>query len=209
MIKIISDKSFNILCLIAVFTLINIVTFAQDNSRTASPSNQVLPNLTQSTDSSRQAVTPAPQEQSPATQDLSFSTDALQLANEIIQKTGLSTDKSEKISDNLKNYRNDIAKARDHYYENINDKENNTGSQSKVDMTGILGDNVEQYYTGSAPSLMKNYKEADRKMDNKMKDIFDNDVQKSRYGQVKTQWWNDVKAKVFSTLNTPSQQLTK
>jgi hypothetical protein len=209
MLKTKSNNSFNILWFITIFSLINIVTYAQDNSWPAAPVKPSSYSLTQTKDTSKHVETPAPQEQSPATQDLSFSTDAMQLANELIQKTGLSTDKSEKISDYLKNYRNEIAKARDHYSENINDKENAGGIPSKTDMSGILGDNVEKYYTGSATSLMKNYKEADRKMDNKMKDLFDNDVQKSRYGQVKAQWWNDVKAKVFSTLNTPSQNLTK
>ncbi|MGE5499960.1 MAG: hypothetical protein ACM3Q2_17940 [Syntrophothermus sp.] len=216
-----SENLFNSIWFISVFFLMNMAINAQDNNRTAHPSNQVPYSSSENIDSSKKVWTPESQGQSPATQDLSFNTAALQLSNELIQKTGLSTDNSEKISKILVNYRNEIAKARNYYYENQKeikenedqkenkDNENVTGSQSKVDMTGILGNNVEQYYIGSAPSMMKDFKEADRKTDSKIKDLFDNDVQKSRYDQFKTQWWNDVKAKVFSTLNTSAQSQTK
>lgn len=163
-----------------MFFLINIAVLAQDSTIMSTPS-------------------------SPSGQDLSFNTDATQLANDLVRQTGLSTDKADRISQILEEYRNDLAEARTNYFE---ERQNSgvTGSESRVDMEGILGDNVEQYYAGATPDLMSDYKDADENADEKIYDVFDNEVQKSRYEQVKNQWWGDVKEKIFSSLTQNSQQ---
>lgn len=182
----------------AVFLLMNIAVQAQDTSSVSSPSTQgqYPPTRVQS---------PSTQGQSPAAQDLSFNTSASQLSNELIRQTGISTDKSAEISQVLVDYRNNIAEARNKYFEdhpNASRTQDVTGSQSsRVDMKDILGDNVEEYYSGVAPDLLSDYKDADKKADNAIKDVFDTEVQKSRYEQIKGQWWKDVKDKVFPSLS--------
>lgn len=156
------------------------------------------------------------QGKSPSSQDLSFNTDASRLANDLIGQTGLSTDKAVEISKILEDYRNDIAEARtkNNYFsqrqqsDQEKDVVGSTGSQrpETQDMSGILGDNVQQYYADASKDLMKEYKEVDKKADKKISKVFDNDVQKSRYEQVKSQWWSDVKQKVFTSLEQQEMQ---
>jgi hypothetical protein len=200
-------KSFNIFRLLGftiVLLFIGITVRAQDSTMSTTPKVQYPPS---------QGQTSTSQGQMPSSQDLSFNTSASQLSNELIHQTGISTDKAAKITQILEDYRNDLASARDKYYENNPNASKNqdvTGSsQTNVDMNGILGDNVQQYYNGVASDLLSDYKDADKKADNKIQDVFDNDVQKSRYDQVKGQWWKDVKDKVFPSLTQNSQNQMK
>ncbi|MGE5401850.1 MAG: hypothetical protein ACM3S2_15730 [Ignavibacteriales bacterium] len=202
--KIKSYNPVNLSGLVVMLLFMSITALAQDSTMMQTPSTR--------------DQSPAIQGQSPSSQDLSFNTSASQLSNDLVKQTGLSTDKSAKISQILIDYRNNVAAAKNKYYQDRKTSDNNqntdenqsvTGGQSKVDMNGILGDDVQQYYTGATPDLMSDYKDADKNADNDIKDVFDNDVQKSRYEQVKGQWWKDVKNKVFTSLTQNPQNQIK
>lgn len=196
--KRIKSPGSRILLSAVMFLAFSVAVFAQDSLRMQMPSSTARGDSTRISSPS-----------SASSQDLSFNTQAAKLSNELVQLTGLSTDKAVKITEVLKDYRNDIAEARSKYYEDhpkSNTDQNATGSSTaSVNMSGILGDNVEQYYAGASPDLMSDYKDADKKADNNIKDIFDNDVQTSRYEQNKGQWWRDVKEQVFSSLKQKQQ----
>lgn len=206
-----------------MFFFIGMALYAQDTSRVPS---STYPSTTPSTPpSSYPSTTPttppssypstAPSTsnqstQSPRSQDLSFNAQAAKLANELVTMTGVSTDKAPDIVEVLKDYRNDLADARAKYLEkhpNATLDQESTGSSStaNINMSGILGTNVDKYYVGANPDLMSDYKDADKSADKKIKDVFDNDVQTSRYEQSKGQWWSDVKEQVFSSLKQSSQ----
>ncbi|MDP4176399.1 MAG: hypothetical protein Q8933_20630 [Bacteroidota bacterium] len=204
-----NTKSFNLFKLlgfIIVLLFIGVTVRAQDSTMSTWPNSKVQ-------NPPSQGQTSTPQGQMPSSQDLSFNTSASQLSNELIQQTGISTDNAARITQILVSYRNDLAAARNKYYENNPNASKNqdvTGSsQTNVDMNGILGDNVDQYYKGIDSDLLSDFKDADKKADNKIQDVFDNDVQKSRYDQVKSQWWKDVKDKVFPSLTQNSQNQMK
>jgi hypothetical protein len=189
-----------------MFFFVSIALYAQDSTMMQTPS----PSTTGS-DSSMSSQSQS--SSSPRSQDLSFNTEAARLANELVNQTGVSTDKSVEITEILKNYRNDVAEARAKYFEkHPNEAQNQdvTGSSStdntaNVNMGGILGTDVEKYYVGASPDLMSDYKDADKSADKDIKKVFDNDVQTSRYEQVKGQWWSSVKEKVFQSLKQSSQ----
>lgn len=167
----------------AMFFFVSIAVYAQDNSNTSS-------NTSSSQRSSSQSVT--------------FNDDAKQLANQLSKKVGLTSGKTEKLMQVLIDYRNDLAEARNDYLarrQNTDDNQDVTGSTTELNMDGILGDNVRQYYIGAAPSLMSGYREADTKADSKILDLLDNNTQKVKYDQIKNSWWNDVKDRVFTSLN--------
>lgn len=188
-----------------MFLIMSAAAFAQDSVKVQSPS---IPTPT-TIPSPKEPATSQQSKSSPRSQDLSFNTEAATLANELINQTGLSSDKAVKIAEVLKDYRDKIAEARADYYEKhpktTEDQDATGSSAAKVDMKNILGDNVDQYYTGTPSDLMSDYRDADKKTDGKIKDVFDNDVQTSRYEQIKGQWWSDVKDKVFSSLKQNSQ----
>ncbi|HEX2869150.1 MAG TPA: hypothetical protein VHO03_19060 [Ignavibacteriales bacterium] len=210
-----------ILWFVVMFLFISIAAYGQDTSKVPSsayPSStpSTYPSTPQSTNPSGYPST-APSTstqstQSPRSQDLSFNAQAAKLANELVTMTGISTDKAPDVVKVLKDYRDDLADARAKYLEkhpNANlDQEttgSSTGSSANVNMKGILGNNVDKYYAGASSDLMSDYKDADKSADKKIKKIFDNDVQTSRYEQSKGQWWSDVKDQVFSSLKQSSQ----
>jgi hypothetical protein len=90
---------------------------------------------------------------------------------------------------------------------------NNSGSsQSGTDQSGSgtnssgSSGNVSNNDASVMQDLMSEYRKADEKADKDILDAFDNDSQKAKYVQVKRQWWQDVKNKVFSSSNQPSGQ---
>ncbi|MGE5432130.1 MAG: hypothetical protein ACM3QX_13695 [Syntrophomonadaceae bacterium] len=194
-----------VLWFFVMFLIVSAAAFAQDSVKVQSPS---IPAPT-TIPSPKEPSTSQQSKSSPRSQDLSFNTEAATLANELINQTGLSSDKAVKIAEVLKNYRNSIAEARADYYEKhpktTEDQDATGSSTAKVDMKNILGDKVDQYYTGTPSDLMSDYRDADKKADGKIKDVFDDDVQTSRYEQIKGQWWSDVKDKVFSSLKQNPQ----
>lgn len=72
-----------------------------------------------------------------------------------------------------------------------------TGITGTTGSTGSSGNNQ----ASSNLDLMQEYRKADIKADEKILDVFDNDQQKTKYVQIKRQWWQNVKDRVFSSAN--------
>lgn len=205
-----------VLMFVAMLLFMSAAVYAQDTSGVQSPSvtspstPSAYPSTTPSTSPSTTPST-TQSNQSPRSQDLSFNSQAAKLANELVNETGLSSDKAPDIVEILKDYRNDLADARAKYLEkhpNATLDQEETGSSSttvNINMGGILGKDVDKYYVGASPDLMSDYKDADKSADKKIKKVFDNDVQTSRYEQSKQEWWSEVKGQVFASLKQNSQ----
>ncbi|MGE5410724.1 MAG: hypothetical protein ACM3MI_07170 [Clostridiales bacterium] len=154
-------------------------------------------------------------------QNNAFDTDATQFANDLAQQTGLSMDKADKIRKALVDYYNNIRDTKQSFIQgkldSRNQNANNTTPEGMSNNNNKNGNNSNQDETGGRvgssnndasvmQDLMSEYRKADEKADKDILDAFDNDSQKAKYVQVKRQWWQDVKNKVFSSSNQPSGQ---
>ncbi|MGE5353233.1 MAG: hypothetical protein ACM3P0_14220 [Acidobacteriota bacterium] len=134
-------------------------------------------------------------------QDTSFNRYAAQFAVSLAQQTGLSLDKSGKIRDILLDYYNSITSTRQDFLRGMTDSSNSGSTAPNPDNTGS---NRRANQTAIAQDLMSEYHKADLKADKKLLNVFDNDVQKNKYVQIKRQWWQKVKDVVYSTANQNS-----
>lgn len=180
-----------ILCFIAISLTMSTASYAQDTSGASSfPSTQT----------------------NTSTQNQSFENDASELSRDLVQQLGISQEKSDKISRILTEYRSDIADIREKATKGGQDPSSSsdvTGGRSRLNMDGILGEDVEQYYAGATSGLMSDYKDADREADEEIRDVLDDQMVEDQYDQVKDQWWSDVKEKVFSSVTQSSSQPVK
>ncbi|MDP4176513.1 MAG: hypothetical protein Q8933_21215 [Bacteroidota bacterium] len=150
-------------------------------------------------------------------QNNAFDTYASQFANDLAQQTGLSMDKADKIRKALVDYYNTIRDTKQSFIQGKLDSRNQNANNTTPEGMKNNNNNSNQDETGGRvessnndasvmQDLMSEYRKADEKADKDILDAFDNDSQKAKYVQVKRQWWQDVKNKVFSSSNQPSGQ---
>lgn len=130
-----------------------------------------------------------------------FKEEAKRLSTDLMQQVGFTLEKADAVQEILIDYKKDIKEARSEFSEARNEETSEiVGSENAsetIDLEGILGDDVESHYTGTATELLNEYKEADREADEEIVDLLSED-QVTKYTEVKGKWWKDVKDVVFS-----------
>lgn len=176
-----------VLGLMAMFIVISIPAYAQNN--TAAPSDQ---------------------DQSSTFQNQFTGNDAQQFANNLAQQLNLTSGIADKITQILVDYRNSILEARQDYLNKnpgmTNNDRKNTGNQ---DVTGGQKRGITSSNIDSDPNLLSEYSKADVQADKDIIDAMDNDTQKAKYIQIKKQWWKGVKDRVYSSVKQGSGQQTE
>ncbi|MGE5353116.1 MAG: hypothetical protein ACM3P0_13615 [Acidobacteriota bacterium] len=145
------------------------------------------------------------QDNNSKSKDEAFKKEAQKLATKLVDKLGLKSDKTDKISSILEDYRKDIADAhKDYLDKKQKNDEKMTGSSSRDKRESASEKKTEAYR-----DLKGEYKKADDKADKDITDQLDNKTEKDKYMQIKKGWWKDVKNKVYSSLSITRRESNK
>jgi hypothetical protein len=107
---------------------------------------------------------------------------AKDLSVNLMKKLNLSLEQAADVRDALIDYQKDIHESRQKYISR--EKDNSNESDHKNEMTG------------SRDNLIKSYKDADKKANDKIEKTLNKD-QARKYLDVKNSWWRDVKDRVY------------